>query len=187
MLDGDLPRLWREEDRELPYVKDLLDVGCENADGDSIICFTNSDLIVRTDAAMLLASKLQTTDAAYAYRLDFHHRLDRLPRDHEFAQGRMYPGTDLVAFRTSWWRDYRKFMPDMILAHETWDCVMRQLINETNHGDNELVGIACHERHGTFWENPSNRYRLRGQLHNLGLAKSFFKQRGIDPGQYAIR
>ncbi len=187
VLDSELTRLWSEEDRSLPYVKDLLNAACDSQHDDTIVCFTNSDLIVRSDAAMMIASKLQQTDAAYAFRFDFHHKLDRVPRDNEFHQGHMYPGTDLVAFRVGWWRLYSKLLPDFILAHEAWDCVMRHLICETNPGDNELVGIACHERHGTFWENPANRYRLRGQQHNLGLAKVFFKQRGIDPGQFGIK
>jgi len=185
-----LPRMWREEGRVLPYIKDLYDAGCSERVPSDIIIFTNSDCIVRSDTTLQVASKLQQTTACYAYRFDFGHKLMSPPTDSEFTQGRLYPGSDLVAFRVSWWLANRHKMPDMILGFEASDPVLRQLVDETNSNtDNEVIGIIAHERHGGngYWEHPNNRYRLRGQLHNLALAKKFFQHRKINPATFGIK
>jgi hypothetical protein len=185
-----LPRYWREEGRALPFLRDLFDSGCLGRAPSDIVVFTNIDCIVRYDAALKIASQLQKTMACYSYRFDFGHKLYKPPADSEFSQGRLYPGSDLVAFRVSWWLAHRHKMPDMILGFEASDPVLRQLVDETNRGtDNEVVGIIAHERHGGngYWEHPDNRYRLRGQIHNLTLAKKFFEHRKINPANFGIR
>lgn len=185
-----LPRWWREEGRVLPYIKDLFDAGCLARAPSDIVIFTNADSIVRSDATLQITSKLQQTLACYAYRFDFGHKLLVPPLDSEFTQGRLYPGSDLVAFRVSWWLANRYKMPDMVLGFEAADPVLRQLIDETNRGtDNEVIGIIAHERHGGhgYWEHPDNRYRLRGQIHNLTLAKKFFQHRKINPANVGIK
>ena len=190
VVNAELNRVWRENGRSVPYIRDLFDAGCERFKDDDIICYTNSDIIMRSDACFQIAAVMQATDAAYGYRFDFHHRLGKVPVDSQFSSGVMYPGSDLVAFRVRWWTAHRHTMPDMVIAHEAYDPVLRTLIDQSckETAPNEIVGICCHERHSgpDHWENPANRYRLKGQLLNLALAKSFFKQRGMNPLQFGI-
>lgn len=185
--DADMPRLWNERGRKFPYVKDVLDAGSAGLPLETIVVYTNADNMVRGDCCAVVAEALQNADACYCYRRDFHHRVETPIRDDEYAKGLDYAGSDLVAFRVGWWLHNRVEMPDMIMATEAWDAVIRTLIDETNPGaTTRLRDIICHERHGSYWENPAHRYKLKSQLHNLGLAKAFFWERGINPRQFGI-
>lgn len=107
--------------------------------------------------------------------------------DADFVKANPYAGHDLTAFRAGWWREFREYMPDMVIAAEAWDPVVRQLIDETNPPGTVLQDLISHERHGSYWENPAHRYKLKMQLHNLALAKGFFMARGISPSRHGIR
>jgi len=182
-----LSRWWREEGIALPYFRDLFDSGISGKSPQDIVVFTNRDTIVRSDATLQIISKLQQTTACYGYRIDYGHKLMKPPADSEFSKGQLYPGSDLVAFRVSWWTANRHRMPDMVLSFEASDPVLRQLVDETNPGmSNEVIGIIAHERHYSRWEDANNRYRLKGQLHNLMLAKKFFQQRKINAANFGI-
>src|SRR3989442_8724876 len=75
VVNAELNRVWRENGRSVPYIRDLFDAGCERFKDDDIICYTNSDIIMRSDACFQIAAVMQATDAALGYRFDFHHRL----------------------------------------------------------------------------------------------------------------
>lgn len=185
--DQDVPRLWQERGRSFPYLRDVLDVGVKYCEDEDIIIYTNSDIMARSDCCARIAEALQDADACYAFRRDFHHRVESPIPDKDYEKGLNYAGSDLAAFRAIWWRTYRDDMPDMLIAAEAWDPVIRTLIDETNLGRVTRVDdVICHERHGSYWENPAHRYKLKMQLHNLGLAKMFFMQRHIDPRKFGI-
>lgn len=185
--DDQLPRLWHEKGRSYPYVKDLFDFACHDKPNCDIMVFTNTDIMVRGDCCARVAEALQTSDACYSYRRDWHHRIDSPPPDKDFEKGLDYAGSDLAGFRVGWWRDNREEMPDMIIGFEAWDTVLRTLIDETNPNGSPMRDIICHERHGSYWENPAHRYKLKSQQHNLGLAKAFLMERGLNPQNYCIR
>ena len=183
-----LQRSWKEDGRSFPYIRDLFDAAISGHDPETIICYTNSDIMVRGDCCMLLSAVMQGTDACYSYRRDFQHRIETPIPDEDYIKGMPYAGSDLFAFRVRWWREYRPHMPDMILGFEAYDPVLRLLAERTNKGaQTHLPDVICHERHGTMWEHPKNRYRLRAQLHNLALAKSFLKSNGVNPAVHGIR
>jgi hypothetical protein len=186
--DSALPRLFEEGARRLPFLHDLFDLACNKQDSRDIVVFSNSDLCMAPDACVRIVAALQSNDAGYAFRKDVYYRLNRPPSIEEIHQGVDYAGADLFFFRVGWWSKFRKFLPDMLLAREAWDCVMRHLIEETNPNKPlALENICLHERHNNGWENPNIRYMLKGQIHNLHLAKAFLKQRGINPGNFGIR
>ncbi len=189
VADADLRRLFRERGREFPYVKDLFDYACGfAADPGDIVIYTNADIQVRGDCCMQIAARLQDVDACYCYRRDFHHRIESPVPDADYVKGLDYPGTDLFAFRAGWWESIRPEMPDMLIGNEAYDPVLRQLIEDTNGGPGRVAfrDLICHERHGSYWENPAHRYTLKSQLHNLALARAFFRERGINPARFGI-
>jgi len=186
--DSSLPRLFDEGKRQLPFLRDLFDYAAIRRSNGDIIVFSNSDLCMAPDACVRIVAALQSNDAGYAFRKDAYYRLNKPPTIEEIYQGTDYAGADLFFFRSGWWSKYRKLYPDMLLAREAWDCVMRHLIEETNSNKPlALENICLHERHNNGWENPSIRYALKGQIHNLNLAKAFMRQRGINPGNFGIR
>lgn len=188
--DASLPRLWAEEGKALPYITDIFNQGCgqQYQEGD-IVVYTNADICVHSKAALIIALAMQDTDACYGYRRDFG-RIDSSIPDSDIANGHWYCGRDLFAFRVGWWRAHRDAMPAMLIGRECFDPVLGQLMDETNAGKpTVLPDLIYHERHGAvegYWEHPNNRYRLRGQLHNLTLACRFFIKRGIPPAKYGV-
>lgn len=186
IADSQLPRLWREEGKSRPYIRDMFDYACNGKPDDDILIYTNCDIHVRSDTSMVIACTLQEMDGCYAYRCDFR-RLDKTPPDSEFCRGQHYAGSDLFAFRTGWWMKYRQSFPDMLVGIEAWDPCLRLLIDKTNPNRATVLNdIICHERHASFWENSANRYRFKGQRYNLALAKVFLSAHGVNPRTHGI-
>lgn len=187
--DSELPRLFKERGRAVPYLRDLFDLGCGEADGHEIIVYSHADVMFRSDAAARIAACLQASDACYAFRRDWHHKVEQCPPDDDFYKAHHYPGSDVYAFRASWWRTHREQYPDMLLAYEASDPCMRVLIERTNPEMQVCISdLYCHERHSgpLYWEDPRNRYTLRGQLYNLALAKAFLKANGVASASHGI-
>jgi hypothetical protein len=179
--DQDLPRLWKEEGRAFPLLRDVFDFAGRDKRISDILIYTNADIHVRSDCSAQVALTLQGTDACYCFRRDFP-RLNSVLADDAFATGEDYPGHDLTAFRVGWWQQYRSEMPDMVVGLEAWDPCIRVLIDKTNPDkDVTLHDLIAHERHSSYWEKAENRYRLNGQKHNIALAKAFLAANGINP------
>lgn len=186
--DDRLPRMFNENGRQLPFIRDLFDAACEELNPEYILVFSNSDIGFARNAMLRIVCALQANDAGYAFRRDAHHRVDRVPSDDEFSHWNDYPGNDVFFFRKRWWRQHRQTFPDMLLAREAWDACMRVLIEATNADKPlSLPNLVWHERHGSHWEASANRYSLPGQLHNLGLARVFLVKMGHNPAAFGIR
>lgn len=179
-------RMWTEEGKSLPYLKDLLDKACEQLVDDDILVHTNDDTCLHTRCAFIVATMLQSVDACFSFRYDFP-RLEAPIYDEGIMSGRLYAGSDLHAFRVGWWRKHRDRFPDMVVGLEAWDPCMRVLIQRTHHGrETHVPGIIYHERHGSYWEDPANRYRLTGQRMCLQRAAHFLRTMGVNPRDFGI-
>lgn len=188
VTDAELPRLFREKGRPLPYIRDLFNVATASLSNSDIVVFTNADIGVATNARFRIAEALQFNDATYAFRRDFYHRVESPIADADIGTGRHYPGSDLFAFRAGWWRAWRDDYPDLLLAREAWDACLRVLIEQTNPNKPvSLPDIIWHERHDNGWENAAIRYSLPGQVHNLRLAYVWLTLRGLRPESFGIR
>lgn len=184
-----LPRRWLERGRAFPHLRDLFDAGVRDAADETIVCYTNFDIHVRGDCCAQVAAALAVADACYAYRRDFHHRLEAPLNDADFAAGHWYPGSDLAAFRAGWWRSVRDRFPDFIIGFEGADPCLRLLIERTNPGAEVCVrDVIAHERHSDagHWEHPDNRYTSPGQRHNIRLARVFLIRHGVKPAAHGL-
>lgn len=182
--DSDLPRLFHEEGKSLPYITDIFDFACNGRQG--IMVYTNADIHCRSDCSKVIEEAAEHTNAGYCFRRDFPKLESEVP-DEAYASGHDYCGSDLYFFWTEWWVKYRKQMPALIAGLESWDCVMRHLIDLTNpRKPTRLRDLIVHERHGSWWERRENRYRLRGQKYCLATAKAWLIAHGIDPRIHGI-
>jgi len=182
--NGDLPRVFEDQGRKLPYVRDLLDAG---ADSGEVLVLTNTDTCFAESATLRIADQLRHTKACYSFRRDFK-QLTKPLADADVARGQYYPGSDLFVMKTEWWKANRERMPDMVIGTEAWDLVLRTLIDETHAGAVcRFDDVIYHERHASVWEAPQNRGALPSQTHNLNLARAFLKQRGIEPRKHGIK
>jgi len=187
--DSDLPRLYKADGKSLPFMKDVFDLGVKDAADREICVFTNDDIQIHFSTPYAIAARLQETDACYCFRRDFPPgRTEPVPYK-DYISGHDYPGSDLYAFRAGWWRRVRGQMPDMILANEAWDAVLRCLIDMTNRGKQTgMKDLIAHEKNGaSWWERPENRYTLHGQKHNLTQAYHWFRKHGYEPRTFGVR
>lgn len=189
ITDGLLERIWNEEGRSFPYVKDLFDYPAKafRLDDDDILIYTNADICVLSNCALLCASALQETDALYSYRRDFNQDFSAPIPDDIVLRGTAYAGSDLYGFRVGWWNQWRQEYPDMLIGTEAWDPVLRHLMEITNPGKSvNLPNTHYHRRHDSCWERKENRYRLKRQRYNLGLASRWLKAHGVNPASHGI-
>jgi hypothetical protein len=190
VTDAELPRAFAEGSTRLPYVRDLMDIAAKDQPQDAILVLTNADTIISSDGTLRIVSALQHRDVTYGFRRDWYHHVSAPPADRDFAKGADYPGSDLHACRVRWWLAYRSLWPDLLLGREAWDWCMRVLMEATCMAKPlSLPDIICHERHASHWENPTVRYKLKSQLHNLSLAKTFLDRYNVNSqaGAYNIR
>ena len=184
--DSDLPRLWEEGGKKFPYIGDMFDLASKGKQPDDILIYTNSDICLASNCASSIADAMLGTDAVYCLRRDFDRLTSAIP-DATITTGANYCGSDLKAFRVSWWLKNRAAFPDMLVGIEAWDSCLRILMEETNPPGKTLVrDLIYHERHRSFWEATENRYTLKAQQHALKLASTFFITRGINPKTFGI-
>lgn len=188
IMESSLARLWEEEGRKYPYVLDVFDAACAGKQPDDCLIYTNADICVLSDCALICTAALQETDAFYSYRRDFNHDFHEPIPDDVVLRGTSYAGSDLYGFRVRWWREWRKDFPDMLIGNEAWDPVLRRLMEITNIGKpTNLPDTHYHRRHASRWEDGANRYRLKSQLHNLNLASRWLKAHGVNPAVHGIQ
>lgn len=186
--DEALPRIWDEEGRRYPYVLDLFDSACVGKHPEDCMVYTNADICVFSNCALVCVSALQETDAFYSYRIDLNNPFHVPVPDDVVLRGTGYAGSDLYGFRVRWWQQNRKDFPDMLIGQEAWDPVLRCLMNISNPGkQTNLPNTHYHQRHGSWWEDPNNRHRLKGQKHNLKLAFNWLKAHGVNPASHGIQ
>lgn len=187
MRDDNLPRLWEEEGRKFPFVRDVFDFACLGLPDGDIMVYTNADICVRSDCALRIAQAMQDTDALFSMRRDFNEDFSEPIPDDAIARGDAYVGSDLYAFRVHWWRVQRKNFPDLIVALELWDACMRKLIELTNYGKPfSLPDTNYHRRHASYWETAENRYRLQGQIYCLKTGSAWLRSYNINPTSYGV-
>lgn len=181
ILDKDLARSAKTtigDWREVPFVKDLIDKGAERVRDFDIIVFTNRDICFHPKLTARLLDRMKSTDACYSFRKDFQ-RLHSPLSEAQIKNGICQCGTDLFAFKKSWWMRNRDVFPDMLLGTEAWDWCLRILVDQTNRScETAFEDLIYHEQHPSEWLN--NRFKLPGQFYNRALARTFLVARGID-------
>ncbi len=165
--------------RAVPYLRDLLDAATEGAIDSDIVVWSNLDICLVPEASRIIRRKLRRGPCCFSRRVDVDDA-----RPHLFISdlhGRaVHGGTDLFAFRASWWRRRRLDMPDMFLACEAFDFVLRHLMLADHPLAEITPPIIYHERHEAFWAKKENIADNPAQKHNRGLAVEWCRENGFD-------
>lgn len=175
----------------VPYIRDLIDLGCSAAMPEDVVVFANSDVGLTVDAAArIIAGVNRGRGVCVCPRRSL---LDPAP-------GRLYRtvknckvdgGMDVIALTPSWWKLFREQMPDMLVGREAWDLVFRTLAEEWSDGgtrDSITVNpedwwrskaycddVCWHKPHASRWK--LDRRENAGGKHNRTLAREFFFSR----------
>lgn len=158
----------------MPFIRDIIDHGISRSNSRrDIIVVTNADVGWPHGITGAILDTVRMHGSAWTHRWDKEGDQLTDPPRNEWDVGKLnwYPGSDLFAFTVDWWEKHGDEFPDMILGREAWDYVMRSLIKR--HGGGEIRHGVFHERHASFWESSGNRAELRGNVHNLELARTF--------------
>src|SRR5579859_2668061 len=149
--------------RSVPYVNDLFDLGVEAAGDEGIVCWTNLDVCLVPQTAAVLRQKLSHAPCCRSARVnvdDAHVRRSW----NDLARQPVAPGTDMFAFRPEWWQTHRATFPDMFIACEVFDFMLRRLMEQDNPDVEIRPPVLYHQRHEPFCfkdnhttENPAQR------------------------------
>jgi hypothetical protein len=154
----------------LPFIKDMMDLGCEGANDDDVIVFTNRDTCLMKGIGKAILRDIKKSSCLWAHRWDFGH-LDKPLEPHQLFDGALYVGCDLFAFTVGWWKKHRDEYPDMVSAREAFDWMLRELM-KLRGGVEWHTGIY-HISHASYWYNPRVKNSNPSQLHNKRLAREF--------------
>ena len=170
------------DERDIPFVKDMFQQACDLVQESDIIVFSNADIAFVPDIESQIKEAVTRVGCCYAARWNVPRFTKPLTTAKELRQGEWYAGTDLLAFTKKWWIEHGDEFPDMLLACEFWDLVIRNLMKI--HGGLELCDAIYHETHKSWWYRPENFRKNVGNLYNKELSEKFFNERrkdGADP------
>lgn len=164
------------EKKAAPFFGDLLDRAARRAKDNDVLVFTNDDTCLVPGAGRVLESEVPKCGAVFCSRVD-HTRFDQPLSVQDALTGQHHVGADIFAFTVEWWKRWRGDMPDMLIAFEAFDLVLRKLI--TMHGGKELLNCCYHEQHLGDW----TRNRMtRGAVYNRSTAGKWLAAHGVKWG-----
>ena len=186
----EVPRSSRDfgDTRTLPFIHDMVEQAvAKTRKPTDVVILINADICLTPWGADAVERAVKQYGACHCTRLNFPRPMQIVKHRRQLAGGIWFAGTDLVAFSVKWWTEHKAEFPDMVLACECWDLVMRNLINIT--GGVDVPDAIYHEIHDSYWYDGA-RSRPRefpGNAHNQRLSKLFFeanKSRGADPDDW---
>ena len=161
-----------KDTRDLPFVKDMIQQAVELCEPDDVIVLTNADICLMPDIEEQIGEAVSRAGACHAARWNFPKVTKKIVSHDELRGGVWYAGTDLIAFTRNWWEAHGNEFPDMVLACECWDLVMRNLIKI--HSGIELHEAIYHEIHQAYWYKPQHFKTNPGNEHNRRLSAAWF-------------
>ena len=189
-----LHRLFNENGRQLPFLKDVWDYGIKDVPDEDIAAFVLTDAGLSTDITFRIAMALQEEQVGEAFRQCLYKSRTTLPTDAEIREAPTDGGSEanpsfdkggkgIWFFRAGWWRKHRKAFPDMLLPRACWDWCMNILMAETSRGPAiRLHGVCWHISHDRLFEDPS----MFGNGYNIPLARKFFLTHNVKHLEHCI-
>jgi hypothetical protein len=155
-------------DISLPFVRDMIEIGMNEAEDDDIVVISNADILLIPKITEKIINICKNLGSLYSHRYDFEKIEKLLETENEITQGKKYLGCDFFAFSKKWWVSNEHLFPDMVLGREAWDMIYRRAIKEN--GGGELDRSTYHIMHESPW--AINR-EAPGNSHNLVLADNW--------------
>ena len=185
-----VPRSSRDfgDTRTLPFIHDMVGQAvAKTRKPTDVVILINADICLTPWGADAVERAVQKYGACHCTRLNFPRPMRVVTHRSQLTGGVWFAGTDMVAFSVKWWTEHKAEFPDMVLACECWDLVMRNLINIT--GGVDVPDAIYHEFHENYWYDGARAKprEFPGNTHNQRLSKAFFeanKGRGADPDDW---
>lgn len=173
--------------RSLPYFKDVLKNGMDQAQDEDIIFWTNDDNWLHPDLVDMLRCHVSIYDVCTSRRCEVKSLLPTGATPEEWnkaSDGHM--GRDLFAAKKSWLVKHWDKIPDAIIGASSFDLILAYIVRE-HHGITLLDassldmdcwpaelhrGLVAHEAHANHWSRPDN-YDSPSEKHNRKLYESY--------------
>jgi hypothetical protein len=160
------------EPKPLPFVNDIIEAAASQAQPDDYICLTNDDTIFVHGLTDLIL------DGPMQWSSRWEHVMVKEPLTPQTIQKNAWKhvGADIFVFTKRWWLEVHSEFPDMILAREAWDLVLRTLISLK--GGQESIALCAHIIHQPEWHSPEHRESV-SNLFNRDAARGFFRNHNM--------
>lgn len=166
--------------RRVPYINDILDYGVALAADEGYVCWSNLDVCLVPETAAVIRHKLSRGPCCHSRRIDVQDATVRRSRN-DLTDQRPSMGSDLFAFRPEWWLKHRQEFPEMFIACEAFDFMLRWLMEQDNPDAAIWPPVLYHQEHRSYWAERENRLANPAQRHNRLVARSWCAKRGIQP------
>jgi len=157
--------------KTLPYVPDMINLAVKKINSWDVVLLTNDDTCLSPDIYSVIQETIPQYGAIWSARRE-HAHLNVLLSKERLMHGYKHVGADVFAFTKAWWMEHGHEMPDMFMALENWDYVLRLVI--LDHGGMEIEGLCYHEVHQGAW--LMNRTLITAR-HNQKIGGEFFGAR----------
>lgn len=178
------------DNRDLPYLKDVLRRGLDMAKPGGIVLLTNDDTVLHPKVLGLVSDALKKVSAVCSFRLNV--RPGQLPvmfNGESSKCGKSDLGRDLFAFRKEWLETHWHEIPDFLLGEMEWDLILAMMLREEHKvistRESLLVplppseiplGYVFHELHERLWNKMH--YNNPAKEWNRHLSKTWCDARG---------
>jgi len=161
------------EPKPLPFINDIINIACDQAQPDDLICLTNDDTIFVSD----LTERLLNTEPPY-WSSRWEHSKVSGPLNPRTIKDKSWKhvGSDIFVFTKRWWLEHGTEFPDFIISREAWDLCLRSLINI--HSGHEEDAMCAHIIHAPEWHSAEHRESV-SNLFNRESARRFFREHNM--------
>ncbi len=183
----DLPRRFKDNDREMAFIKDIISSGAQACYDDesgepAYLLLSNADTCLAPNLLKRVIPVLETgIPCIHGPRRDFA-RLSQPLTIAEIETGFEYVGTDIFVIRPDWWESHKAQFPDMILGAEIWDHILRGMMRLE--GLPSMSNLCYHAHHTQRWSRPENRNGLASNRHSVSLGHAWLNK--LTPQQRQI-
>ncbi len=177
IFQEDLTRTSKTElgdERELPFLKDLIEISITRHNPDLII-LTNVDTCFVSSIASKLDEAMGQRPARICKRINFP-RLDKEIPYERMTEGKEAEyGYDLFCMERNFWETYKSYIPNVILGCHRWDMLLGDLIKILV-PTAEIKNIIYHENHDFYWSKPENFLLNKGQSWNSKISEGTYEK-----------
>lgn len=176
--------------RKMPFIKDVIEFGSKHLQNNDVVVLTNADISFSSDAFHKLKQNVEKYGCTFSFRRDSKKQIDKLSFRSDEISSEMdwYVGSDMFAFKKSWWTKWSGLFPDLIIGKPNWDWIMRiimgysvigsKVLNQTLETYGNIVetkDVIYHEKHESYAELSNVYYKDEANQWNWYVAKRWFE------------
>lgn len=157
-----------------PMIVDVVDDFTKRHPRD-VIVFSNSDIAAFPCVPDAIRENVNLYGCFYSARIDLEKLPEPLVPENIPTGNTIYSGADLFAFTSEWWNQHRERIPDILMAFEGSDFVLKALMRESGF----IPGSPC-IAHVTHEDSSNWKFNNKrpGQIHNRAACKAWAEENG---------